>query len=373
VSDVRRGCLLLADISGYTRYLSGVELEHSHDILADLLGVVAGELTAAGRLAKLEGDAIFVCDREGQTDGETLLATLDAAYSAFATRRRTIDLRTTCQCAACAQISGLDLKLIAHHGSFVEHVVAESPEVVGPDVITVHRLLKNTVTERTGVEAFAFVTSACAETLGVDAPALGLSAHEEEYDDVGRVAGWVRDLGARWHEAQARAPVRIAADEAHWSVEGLCPAPPSSVWETLVDPNRVLGWKVGVSSVDMRNPAGGRGVGSVTHCVHGRQAFDQEILDWRPFTYFSYRETGPHGPFLWTFELNGQEQGTAVTIRVNRIGDTRQRLVMALGRRHFQRLLEANLASLVQVAAGNVASDAAPGSVASDAPPAASA
>lgn len=354
MTDVRRGCLLLADISGYTRYLSGVELEHSHDVLADLLGVVAGELAAAGQLAKLEGDAVFICDRDGRTDGETLLATLDAAYFGFATRRRTIDLRTTCRCAACAKIGGLDLKLIAHHGSFVEHVVADSREVVGSDVITVHRLLKNTVAERTGMHAFAFVTEACTGALGIDAEALGLSAHDEEYDDVGRVAGWVRDLSARWEQVEARAPVRITADEADFSAEGSCPAPPSAVWESLVDPDRVLGWKVGATAIEMRDPAGGRGVGSVTHCVHGRQAFDQEILDWRPFTYFSYRETGPYGPFLWTLELGGrdQEKSTAVTIRVKRIGDTRQRLMMAVGRRRFQRLLEGNLANLAEETGG---------------------
>ena len=60
MTDVRRGCLVLADISGYTRYLSGVELEHSHDVLADLLNVVAEALAPAGTLAKLEGDAVFV-------------------------------------------------------------------------------------------------------------------------------------------------------------------------------------------------------------------------------------------------------------------------------------------------------------------------
>jgi hypothetical protein len=34
VSDLHRGSLVLADISGYTRYLAGVELEHSRDALA---------------------------------------------------------------------------------------------------------------------------------------------------------------------------------------------------------------------------------------------------------------------------------------------------------------------------------------------------
>jgi hypothetical protein len=37
MSGARHGCLLIADIGGYTRYLSEVELEHSTDILANLL------------------------------------------------------------------------------------------------------------------------------------------------------------------------------------------------------------------------------------------------------------------------------------------------------------------------------------------------
>ena len=32
-------CFVIADISGYTGYLAGVELDHAQDILADLLRV----------------------------------------------------------------------------------------------------------------------------------------------------------------------------------------------------------------------------------------------------------------------------------------------------------------------------------------------
>ena len=58
-SPVQQGLLVIADIGGYTRYLSGVELEHSHDILADLLAVVSGRLERDLTLVKLEGDAVF--------------------------------------------------------------------------------------------------------------------------------------------------------------------------------------------------------------------------------------------------------------------------------------------------------------------------
>jgi hypothetical protein len=101
----------------------------------------------------------------------------------------------------------------------------------------------------------------------------------------------------------------------------------------------------------MRNPSGARDVGSTTHCVHGRQAFDQEILDWRPFTYFSYRETGPYGPFLWTIELSEDRDParTRVTVRVKLLGAARQRMMMRLGARRFRKTVETSLANLASL------------------------
>lgn len=51
-SDVESGLLLIADVSGYTAYLSDVELEHSHDILADLVGAVAEALVARFEMSR---------------------------------------------------------------------------------------------------------------------------------------------------------------------------------------------------------------------------------------------------------------------------------------------------------------------------------
>jgi len=53
-------CLVIADISGYTSYLAGVELDHAQDILADLMDTVVTAFRPTFRLAKLEGDAAFV-------------------------------------------------------------------------------------------------------------------------------------------------------------------------------------------------------------------------------------------------------------------------------------------------------------------------
>jgi uncharacterized protein YndB with AHSA1/START domain len=276
-----------------------------------------------------------------------LLTALDSAYFAFARRRRTIDLRSSCTCAACAQIESLDLKLIAHHGEYMEHVVAGRPELVGNDVILVHRLLKNHVAKDTGVKAFALLTDSCCQALTLDPQRLELQPHREPYDDVGEVEGWVRDLGARWEAASEREQVRVSVEDADFTFSKICAGPAPEVWDALVAPEKVLEWKGGgATDVQMENPSGGRGVGSVTHCVHGKQAFDQEILDWRPFSYFSYQESGPYGPFLYTFELADEGGQTALDVRVQLVGGRRQRMMMRLASRKFRGIIGESLEKL---------------------------
>jgi hypothetical protein len=351
MSDPSNGPLVLADISGYTRYLAGVELEHSQDVLADLLGAVTEELVGAGSIVKFEGDAVFVCNPGDQVDREALLAALDAGYFAFARRRRTIEVRSTCTCAACARIPELDLKLIAHHGAFAEQAIAGSREVVGTDVIVAHRLLKNDVRRSTDVGAFALITDACCSALSIEPAELGLIPHTERYDDVGEVSCWIRDLGARWRAADQHVKAKLTDEAADLTFSRSFAVPPGAVWDAIVAPEKQMQWKVGVTDVQMQNPAGARGVGSKTHCVHGRQAFDQEIIDWQPFRYFSHREVGPFGPFLWTFELTSAGDQTALDVRVKLIGGIGQRTLMRFGRRRLRQVVERgldNMAALLE-------------------------
>ena len=92
-------------------------------------------------------------------DGETLLRTLEQTYLSFARRRRTVALSSSCTCEACRRTPQLDLKFCVHHGSFVEHEVAGSNELVGSDVVLAHRLLKNTVRDRIGYRPYLLVTT----------------------------------------------------------------------------------------------------------------------------------------------------------------------------------------------------------------------
>ena len=62
-------CFAIADISGYTHFVSGVELDHAQDIIADIMDTLVKTLRPPFRLAKFEGDAAFVYAVADKVDG----------------------------------------------------------------------------------------------------------------------------------------------------------------------------------------------------------------------------------------------------------------------------------------------------------------
>jgi class 3 adenylate cyclase len=81
--DAEQGCLLLADITGYTDYLQGSELEHAQDVLADLLETVIAGVEPRFTVSKLEGDAVLAYLPADDVDMSVLLDTIEATYVSF--------------------------------------------------------------------------------------------------------------------------------------------------------------------------------------------------------------------------------------------------------------------------------------------------
>ncbi|MFI5255325.1 MAG: DUF2652 domain-containing protein [Candidatus Limnocylindrales bacterium] len=312
-------CFLIADISGYTSYLAGVELDHAQDILADLVGTVVTALRPNFRLAKLEGDAAFTVAPAEKIDGSLLLDTIERCYFGFRRRRRDVRQATSCECNACLRIPDLNLKFVVHHGLAARQKMAGMDELVGADVIVVHRLLKNSVIERLHVPAYALFSQACVDAMGIDPVALGMQPHAETYEYVGEVPGWVHDLERRWQEEESRQRVIVTAAEAIHARQLRTTAPPQMVWEFLTTPGRRKGWQHGVTDVFVEAAGNRRGVGATNHCMHGKDAIIEEVLDWRPYDYFTERSTmgTPAGPvrFLSTFELEPTTDGTIIHTR----------------------------------------------------------
>jgi Protein of unknown function (DUF2652)/Polyketide cyclase / dehydrase and lipid transport len=312
-------CLLIADISGYTGYLAGVELDHAQDILLDLMSTIVNALRPGFRLAKLEGDAAFMFAITEKLDGSLLLDMIERCYFGFRRRRRDVQQATSCACNACVRIPDLNLKFVVHHGAILRQRVAGLDELLGPDVILAHRLLKNDVFASTGIEAYALFSQQCVDAMDVDVSALGMRVYSETYEHIGDVLVWVHDLDRRWVEEVSR--TRLVVDErvAVYQFDTPTSAPPQVVWEFVTAPGRRLGWQQGVTGVEMIATGNRRGVGATNHCLHGADASIEELLDWRPYDYFTYRNTvpTPMGPttFIATTELEPTSSGTILHLR----------------------------------------------------------
>jgi uncharacterized protein DUF2652 len=187
-----RGFLVLADVSGFTAFVTSTELEHGSEIIATLLDEVIARLSPPLEIQEIEGDAVFALAGEDvQATRPELFEVLEGAFAAFKGRQQAMQIDESCRCGACQQIGSLDLKMVVHHGPFLRHTVAGRSRVTGTAVILAHRLLKNGVGRKGG---YALVTEPVLRSLGIDGERAGLQAHTEQYEHLGDVRCYVRDL-----------------------------------------------------------------------------------------------------------------------------------------------------------------------------------
>jgi uncharacterized protein YndB with AHSA1/START domain/class 3 adenylate cyclase len=288
-------CLVIADISGYTGFLAGAELDHAQDILADLMNTVVTAFRPTFRLAKLEGDAAFVYAITAIIDGPQLQDTIERCYFAFRRRLRDIGQASMCECNACILVPHLDLKIVAHHGRIVRQRVASWEELVGSDIIVVHRLLKNHIEDVLGIEAYAVYTDACATAMGIDDPAAaGFVEHTEPFEGVGDIRMWVRDLHAAWTAELDRARIVVEPKDSAKTYAVEYDAPQALVWDWITSPARRIQWQYGATGIEqVDGTTGRRGAGTVNHCIHGKDTLIEEVLDWRPVDYVTVRTQLP--------------------------------------------------------------------------------
>jgi uncharacterized protein YndB with AHSA1/START domain len=284
-----QGYLLLADISGYTSYLAGVELDHAQAVLTELLETIVGNFKALLTISKLEGDAVFAyVPAETITRGEILFELVETTYAAFRDRVEGVRRRTTCTCNACRAIPNLDLKFILHQGEYMVQSIAGIHELVGSDVNLVHRLLKNHVGEATGWKAYALITNPALERLGLPCDRNLLYVASETYEHLGEIDTFSLNLAERYQARVAARRVVLEPDDADMLVSEELAAPPAVVWDWLNDPQRRTQWMVGTVWTALDRPGGRTGAGAQNHCAHGKNEVSREhILDWKPFDYFT--------------------------------------------------------------------------------------
>jgi class 3 adenylate cyclase len=180
---ISQALLVIADISGYTRFMiaNRTELEHGHQIIATLLEEIIEEAEIPLTIAKIEGDAVFLYMETGGADVDlrSVALKLPRIFRRFATKLQELGAALTCGCQACSNVGQLRLKVVVHSGETLVYEIAGRTELAGVDVIIVHRLLKNSLTSR----EYLLLTEAAQRDLALELPII--EALVEDVDDIG--------------------------------------------------------------------------------------------------------------------------------------------------------------------------------------------
>jgi len=177
--------LMLVDISGYTKFMvsHGKELRHSQMIIGALLESLMDQVDVPLRVSYVEGDALLLyAIKSGDAvvwrrRSQNLVVRLLSLFEVFRERLLEIGAYSVCNCGACVVVGDLKLKIIAHSGEALLTRVGEFPALSGVDVITVHRLAKNSVLD----DEYVLLTEAAYRDLGLP-PEAEVREGSEEYD-----------------------------------------------------------------------------------------------------------------------------------------------------------------------------------------------
>jgi hypothetical protein len=322
MAKTEHGFLLIADITGYTQYLSESELEHAHEVLQTLLELLIDHTRPPMIISRLAGDAVISYGLQDDfVSGQTFLELIEDTYVAFRRAIERMVLNNTCRCNACANIGGLDLKFFVHHGAFTRQRLDKHDELLGADVILIHRLLKNTVVEKTGFHAYALYTQSAVEKLSIEDVFATMSEHIEEYDHLGAVRTWVQDMHPVWEEKHKTLKIEIPEDGVLFRMEKVYPLQVEKMWDVLTLPDyRAL--LVFSERQNILKRRGGRtGVGSEYHCFHknGRITV-QTIVDWHPFEQMTTEDTMPVPGVtaLIQLKIEPDEGGTRLVMTISK-------------------------------------------------------
>jgi hypothetical protein len=315
------GYLLIADINGYTMYLSQSELDHAQDILASLLKLLVEHTRPPLMLSRLAGDAVISYGLQDHFfQGQTFIEMIEDTYVAFRSAIEHMLLNNTCQCRACANISSLDLKFFVHYGTFAIQHISDHDELVGSDVNLIHRLLKNHVTEATEIQAYTLYTDAVIRKLGIQTISESMTPHAEAYEHLGQVQVWIQDMHPVWEQKRHKHPFLLTPDQVAYRFDVDLAMPPELAWDYLSQP----GYRKILSGADKQEvihlSRGRIAEGSVYQCYHGGMIIPETVLEWQPFEHIITQDTTPipGTSILVEYQLQPAPAGTHMLVNFSK-------------------------------------------------------
>lgn len=255
------GTFILADIGGYTTFLTQVGIEHAKEITSHLFNGMFKVDQVVWKVGNVEGDCLFLYSDSPQSP-QDVSSYLRRLYEKFRESIEEVASGSTCRCGACDRSGDLTLKFVVHGGEFDTQEIAGRKELIGSDIVVAHRLLKNSVPMR----EYALVTTTLADV--AEASGLAVTRGRDEYGDIGPVDYvYVNLQGVRAAYEKSR-EIYLTEEDADVAVSSEIEAPPDFVWSVLLDADKGRQWCPTLIETETLSGAVEQ-VGSVHTCLHG--------------------------------------------------------------------------------------------------------
>jgi len=151
MSKETRAILIVADISGFTKFMKFhiISVSHAKQVIVRLLKAIIKASRSPLKISELEGDAVFfyaVCNEKNEENIiDDVKSQMIRFFNSFANEINVLTSLDACSCEACKTTRDLKLKIVVHTGNIYFERINKSEKLFGLDVIVVHRMLKNSV------------------------------------------------------------------------------------------------------------------------------------------------------------------------------------------------------------------------------------
>ena len=141
MDESSQAMLLIADISGFTRFmrLHALTTSHAHQIIVRLLKALVDASGPPLKIAELEGDAVFFyalgTEDDLPQDTAAVKEQILRFFRVFKQEIEALQQVTACVCEACTNVGQLRLKQVVHYGEVAVEKIDRFEKLFGLDVI----------------------------------------------------------------------------------------------------------------------------------------------------------------------------------------------------------------------------------------------
>ena len=138
--------LCIPDISGFTRFMHDVDIEVSSQVIPSLLNKIIYSNSLKLKVSEIEGDAVLFYRSGELPDFVDLVDQCKSFYTKFYEQMKVLLVKFKETHSDVDFPEKLGLKIVLHYGPEIGMVqIGNRIKLMGEDVITAHRLLKNDI------------------------------------------------------------------------------------------------------------------------------------------------------------------------------------------------------------------------------------